>query len=366
MTTADYLTQLEQDREDLVDNLETKGITGLSGDETFTELVPEVLNISGGSSKFTPRHISFYSYGGAELNDEISKIDTSKVTSMSNMFTMCQNLTSLDLSSLNTSKVTDMSNMFNNCTLLENLNLSNINTSNVISFNNTFYNCSRLTGLDLSSFNTEKAENFSGMFLGCGITSLNISNFNKPVVWGLSNMFQTCSNLTTLNFGSFNIPKLQQSRAMFYNCYKLETITFSDAQTVKSYPEWTICSQMFYNCTKLEEMNLSFIGATKLYDFSNMFSGCSIITKVNLANLTTSTTYGVNCTNMFSYAKLLTEIDMRSFDFTKITSNSNMFGASSSNGVPDNCLIIVADDTQKTWLTGKFSRLTNIKTVAEL
>ena len=48
MTTADYLNQLEQDRHDLVDNLETQGITGLTGDETFTELVPEVLNIQTG------------------------------------------------------------------------------------------------------------------------------------------------------------------------------------------------------------------------------------------------------------------------------------------------------------------------------
>lgn len=50
MTTSDYLTQLQQDREDLVDNLETKGITGLTGDETFTELVPEVLNIPSGTA----------------------------------------------------------------------------------------------------------------------------------------------------------------------------------------------------------------------------------------------------------------------------------------------------------------------------
>ncbi len=48
MTTQDYLDQLESDRSDMVDNLETKGITGLTGDETFTELVPEILNISGG------------------------------------------------------------------------------------------------------------------------------------------------------------------------------------------------------------------------------------------------------------------------------------------------------------------------------
>ena len=48
-TIAEQLTQLESDRSDLVDNLETMGITGLSGDETFTELVPEVLNIQGGA-----------------------------------------------------------------------------------------------------------------------------------------------------------------------------------------------------------------------------------------------------------------------------------------------------------------------------
>lgn len=47
MTTSDYLEQLQQDKSDLVDNLTTKGITGLTGDETFTELVPEVLNIAG-------------------------------------------------------------------------------------------------------------------------------------------------------------------------------------------------------------------------------------------------------------------------------------------------------------------------------
>ena len=29
------------------------------------------------------------------------------------------------------------------------------------------------------------------------------------------------------------------------------------------------------------------------------------------------------------------------------------------------CLIIVKDDTQRTWITSKFSKLTNIKTIAE-
>lgn len=41
----DKLTQLEQDRQDLIANLTTMGISELTGDETFTELVPLVLDI---------------------------------------------------------------------------------------------------------------------------------------------------------------------------------------------------------------------------------------------------------------------------------------------------------------------------------
>ena len=59
-TTSDYLTQLQQDREDLVDNLEEQGISDLTGDETFTELVPRVLDIETGGGGFQPRLPSEY------------------------------------------------------------------------------------------------------------------------------------------------------------------------------------------------------------------------------------------------------------------------------------------------------------------
>ena len=65
-TIAEQLTQLTQDRDDLVDNLTTKGITGLTGDETFTELVPEVLNIpsGGGTVEVEEKDVNFYDYDG--------------------------------------------------------------------------------------------------------------------------------------------------------------------------------------------------------------------------------------------------------------------------------------------------------------
>ena len=70
MTTADYLTQLQNDREDLVDNLEAKGITGLSGDETFTELVPQVLNIPSGGGSTGEFNVKVIDYDGTILKDE--------------------------------------------------------------------------------------------------------------------------------------------------------------------------------------------------------------------------------------------------------------------------------------------------------
>ena len=64
---------------------------------------------------------------------------------------------------------------------------------------------------------------------------------------------------------------------------------------------------------------------------------------------------------MFRACSSLTNLDIRKFAFTKVTSYSNMF-----TGVPADCLIIVKDDTAKTWITSKFTNLKNIKTVEEL
>ena len=68
-TIAEQLTQLTSDRDDLVTNLTTQGITGLTGDETYTELVPKVLDIStGGGGAVEPKDVNFYDYDGTITN----------------------------------------------------------------------------------------------------------------------------------------------------------------------------------------------------------------------------------------------------------------------------------------------------------
>ena len=76
--------------------------------------------------------------------------DTSNVTEMVGMFSLCTSLTSLDLSSFNTSNVTDMHTMFYECSSLTSLNLSNFNTSNVTDMGWMFLRCSSLTSIKVA------------------------------------------------------------------------------------------------------------------------------------------------------------------------------------------------------------------------
>ena len=61
----------------------------------------------------------------------LPKIDTSSVTSMSNMFQSCYSLVSVPL--FDTSSVTSMSNMFHNCFSLAYINLNNLKISVAVS-----------------------------------------------------------------------------------------------------------------------------------------------------------------------------------------------------------------------------------------
>lgn len=126
----------------------------------------------------------------------------------------------------------------------------------------------------------------------------------------------------------------------------------------------TTFQNMFNQCSYMTSLNVNHFDLTNVTSTSYMFSQCSALTSLDLSNWVntkvTDTTY------MFYYCGALTHLDMRKFDFTKITARGQMFGSSASNSIPDDCEIIVADDTQKEWFTSRFTRLTNVKTVAEL
>ena len=78
-------------------------------------------------------------------------LNTSEVENMSEMFTTCTNLPSLDLSHFDVTKVTDMTKMFMNCESLTTI-YCNQNWSSVASSENMFANCAVLQGEEETMF----------------------------------------------------------------------------------------------------------------------------------------------------------------------------------------------------------------------
>lgn len=193
-TITDKLNQLISDRDDLVDNLTTKGITGLTGDETFTELVPEVLNIpSGGGSVELPTNINLR-FTNSTTSDFsfLENIDTSNLSSASYMFDACTGLT--EMPTLDTSNVTEMIGTFRGCTNLTTTKL--YNTSKVTIFWRMHYNCSKMT--TLPQYDTSSITSVQEMCSGCSLLE-NVPIFDLSGItnaYSAQNWFQNCPNLT--------------------------------------------------------------------------------------------------------------------------------------------------------------------------
>ena len=265
----------------------------------------------------------FQECGNLETISGLDYLNTENVTDMSNMFSNCIILPSLDLSNFNTAKVTNMSCMFKNCKELSSLNLSeSFNTVNVTNMSSMFYGCSQLSSLALSNFNTEKVKFMPSMFYGCNkLSSLDLSNFNTENVTDMSYMFSGCQKLSSLTLSeSFNTVNVTNMLSMFRSCQELSSLNLSNFNTVNV----TKMSCMFYKCQKLPSLDLSNFNTAKVKDMSSMFSGC-----IKLSSLTLSESFNtVNVTNMstmFNGCSQLSSLDISNFNTEKVTKMYDMF-----------------------------------------
>ncbi len=133
---------------------------------------------------------------------DISRADTSKVTSMRGMFMDCAGLKSVDLSGINTSGVTNMSSMFRRCELLKTIDLSSFDTSGLISADYMFSECTELKTIDLTGFSTESIEYWDHMFGSCAsLETIYVSDKWKGVkesyvtTWLLEEIFDGCTSI---------------------------------------------------------------------------------------------------------------------------------------------------------------------------
>lgn len=161
------------------------------------------------------------------------------------------------------------------------------------------------------------------------------------------------------------VPKLYRAGGrtakLLFALMPTETIDLTGVERIT-----TSCSYMFSCCFNVKNLDLSTIPQIDVTNTSSMFLNCRSLLSINLSPHAFSRV--TDASYMFSGCSSLNLLDIRSFDFSKVSTSTNMFGATTTgnaSNVPDNCLIIVKDATAKSWITSKFSRLTNVKTVAE-
>ena len=154
--------------------------------------------------------INFVHY--VEQIDFGTGFNTEKVTTMSNMFGGCTNLTSLDISSFNTANVTDMSYMFSYCRNLENLNLSNLNLQSVTTM--------------------------AGMFSRCGVQTLNLSGATtSSALINATEMFNYCENLS----GTLDLTGIELSTINYWEKFGIFSNTATKGQLT------VLCTLNTYN-----------------------------------------------------------------------------------------------------------------------
>lgn len=269
----------------------------------------DMTNMYGHSvNSYTPRNVATI---------DLTGLNTSNVTKMYQTFMYMTGLKTIDLSTLDLSKVTNIHSLFaydNNLTAVTGLDKF---TAPLIDIIGAFQNCSSLTSVDgISNWNVSNVTSMDSVFSGCqALKEIDISGWDT-------------SRVTTLNYFTGN------SSGVSYGCKNVtKFITGENFDTSKvTVFVYAFC---FQNITELDLHTVTVTKATNLN---------AMITAPNCQKL-----------------------DIRNCEFSKLTLSSaymSIFGTYNKQ-IPDDCLIIVKNDDEKTWLTNKYTTLTNVKTVAE-
>ncbi|WP_119724148.1 BspA family leucine-rich repeat surface protein, partial [Listeria monocytogenes] len=228
---------------------------------------------------------SMFSYATKLTEVDLSGLDTSAVTNMTDMFQYCSALEELDVSNFDTSSVTTMRSMFQRSELLRELDVSNFDTSSVTNMWIMFDGCASLEKLDVSNFDTSSVTNMSVMFNDCAsLEELDVSNFDMSSVTNMSYMFQNCASLKELDVSNFDTSSVTRMWAMFTACTSLEALDVSNFDTSSV----TDMNNMFFACAGLEELDVSNFDTSSVTNMQNMFQNCTSLEELDLSNFDTS------------------------------------------------------------------------------
>lgn len=183
----------------------------------------------------------------------------------------------------------------------------------------------------------------------------------------LANMFYGCTLLRYLNVSQWNVDNVTNMNYMFYNCNKLcqnPDGTYSSLNVKKWNTEKVETMDRAFYAVPLDPLDdISQWDVRKVRSMQYTFNGDSAMLmgneKLDLSGWHTDSLENINY--IFNRRKFLRKLDIRNFNFDKVTTYSSAF----DNFYAD-CEIIVNSEKEKTWLKERFDHLTNIKTIEEV
>ena len=224
---------------------------------------------------------------------DVTEWDIQNVNNLTGVFMMCVNLTEIKgIENWNTSKITSMNQLFYQCKKLTSLNISEWETGQVTDMGSMFQECEKLETIDMTKWDTSKVASIYCMFKDCvSLTSLDMSRFTNCKDMG--SFCINCTNLVTItgldtskystNFGGSVLKFLKFEGCTSLRNIKNVDVTFTSAMA-KAYGNsvddnqnyWMMSSwQWFYRLTNL--VDITFTGQLELYDTMStyhIFRGC--------------------------------------------------------------------------------------------
>ena len=305
----------------------------------------------------------------------VDKLNTSKVTTMFQMFRSCGNLTAINCR-LDTSSVTnEISQIFNGCSKLEYIDATNLVGSNIKYASSLFSNCNLLKQIDgLDTWDISGITDFSNMFANCyALSDLTaVENWDMSNAKILDSMFARCNAIESFNLTKWDVSNVTDMRYMFgwargpvsidmtgwdtsnvtnmyymfgfcnklteikglenFNTAKVTNMQFmlTDYQGIElDLSGWDVSSvtnmsQLFDNCLNLQSLNLSGWNTSNVTHMNNMFNNCSSLTTITgLSDLDTSSVTTME--NMFNNCSGLTSLALSGFDTSNVTNMTAMF-----------------------------------------
>lgn len=257
-------------------------------------------------------------------NVTLSGIDTSNVEDMSEMFSGCTSLKTVNLDTLTTTSLTDMSNMFANCTSMVHFNIANLDTTKVTSISKMFYNCQSLQSVTIYSIKAKGLTDLSYLFYNCmNLNSIDFGQMDTSDVTDMSYMFANCVKLGNLNMSSVDTSSVENMEGMFYNCQNLGQIMIEGLEMNNV----TNTSKMFEGCIKANEIRFaSNVDTSKVKNMSAMFKNCSSINNFNLSQYNNFKTSSVtDMSEMFYGCSNLSQLSLTNFDTSSVLNFTSMF-----------------------------------------